>query len=149
MLNYDAIAANQGGGGLPTKVTAKKITPLGNRVICSDMHFGERTTSGGIIITSDDGKDRGIKPRWGRVVAKGKDNDDPYDIGDWILVEHGRWSRGFEVDTEGNGEYVTMRLVEAESVLLWDNEKPEDMLWGNKEGAGDTGQAKPEDFGAR
>jgi len=131
------------------KLPQKKITPLGNRVICSDMHFGERTTSGGIIITSDDGKDRGIKPRWGRVVAKGKDNDDPYDIGDWILVEHGRWSRGFEVDTEGNGEYVTMRLVEAESVLLWDNEKPEDMLWGNKEGAGDTGQAKPEDFGAR
>lgn len=149
MINYDALTANKGGGGLPTKITAKSVRPIHNRVIVSGMHFGETKTDGGIIITSDDGKDRGIKPRWGQVVAKGPDNDDPYDVGDWILVEHGRWSRGFEVDTEDNGEYTTMRVVEAESVMMWDNEKPQDMLWGDKTGAGDTGAAKPEDFGAR
>ena len=149
MIDYDALSANKGGGGLTTKITANSVRPIHNRVIVSGMHFGETQTDGGIIITSDDGKDRGIKPRWGQVVSKGSDNDDPYEVGDWILVEHGRWSRGFDVDTEGNGEYTTMRVVEAESVLLYTNEKPKDMLWGDKTDAGDTGQAKPEDFGAR
>ena len=149
MIDYEALAAGKGGGGLTTKVEASDIRPIGNRIIVSDMHFGETVTDGGIIITSDDGKDRGIKPRWCQVFSKGKDNDDPYNIGDWILVEHGRWSRGFDVDTKGDGEYKTMRVVEAESVMLWDTEKPQDMLWGDKEGVGDTGQAKAEDFGAR
>ena len=30
-------------------------------------------------------------------VAKGKDNNDEYEVGDWIPVEHGRWSRGYNV----------------------------------------------------
>lgn len=120
------------------------VTPIGNRVIVSDMHFGEIKTKGGLVITSDDGKDRGIKPRWGRVVAKGPKNDDPYNVGDWVLVEHGRWTRGFDIESE-NGEVKTLRTVEAESIMLWDNEKPEDALFGQYEGA--TADAhRPEDF---
>ena len=138
---------NGGSTGLVTRVKGK-VRPIYNRVIVSDMQFGERQTAGGIIITSDDGKDRGIKPRWGRVVAKGSDNKDPYEVGDWILVEHGRWTRGFDVEME-DGEVKTMRTVEAESVLGWQKETPEDALFGNKEGAGAIDAPKPEDFGAR
>jgi co-chaperonin GroES (HSP10) len=134
-------------GGGQTLITRVKgnVKPIRNRVIVTDMHFGEQQTSGGIIITSDDGKDRGIKPRWGRVVVKGDANNDPYDVGDWILIEHGRWTRGFEVEDE-NGEVKLMRTVEAESVLGWQTETPEDMLFGNKSGAGSVETAKPEDF---
>lgn len=138
---------NAGAKGLTTRVKGK-VKPIYNRVIVTDMNFGESVTHGGIIITSDDGKDRGIKPRWGRVVIKGDDNNDPYDIGDWILIEHGRWTRGFDVEAD-NGEVKTMRTVEAESVLGWQTETPEEVLFGSKTGAGDTNQAKPEDFGAR
>ena len=97
------------------------------------MHFGDTTTNGGIIVLSDDGKDRGIKPRWGKVYSKGPDNKDEYNVGDWILVEHGRWTRGFDVEND-QGDVQTLRTVEAESVLLWSNEQPKDVLFGNKEG---------------
>lgn len=135
-----------GATGLPTRVKGK-VRPIHNRVIVKDMYFGEQKTEGGIIITSDDGKDRGIKPRWACVVSKGPENDDPYNIGDWILVEHGRWTRGFEVEQE-DGEVITMRTVEAESVLMWSDEKPKDSLFGDKEGAGSIDTPRPEDFGA-
>lgn len=138
---------NAGSSGLITRVKGS-VKPVRNRVIVTDMEFGEQTTAGGIIISSDDGKDRGIKPRWCRVVAKGPENNDPYSIDEWILVEHGRWTRGFEVEME-DGTVQTMRTVEAESILGWQNETPDDILFGNKSGAGDTNQPKPEDFGAR
>ena len=138
---------NAGQKGLPTRVKGK-VRPIQNRVIVTNMEFGEQVTSGGIIISSDDGKDRGIKPRWGQVVAKGNDNKDPYDIGDWILVEHGRWTRGYEVEME-DGTVETMRTVEAESILGWQTETPENILFGNKTDAGDLAAPRPEDFGAR
>lgn len=105
-----------------------KLKPIRNRVLVTDMYFGEQTTKGGIIIGSDDGKTRGIYPRWGKVHAKGPENKDDYNIGDWILVEHGRWTRGMKVD-EGSGE-VEIRMVEAESVLAYSNEKPNDVFIG-------------------
>lgn len=125
-------------------VSKGTVAPIGNRVIVSDMHFGEMQTKGGILLTSDDGKDRGIKPRWAKVVAKGPKNTDPYEVGHWILIEHGRWTRGFNVEEE-SGEVKTYRTVEAESVMLWDTEKPEDMLFGQYDGAS-ADMHRPEDF---
>jgi len=144
MINYDELS--KGKKGYQSTVKAQSIRPINNRVIVTDMHFGEQTTQGGIILTSDDGKDRGIKPRWGKVFAKGPENDDPYNEGDWILVEHGRWTRGFDVELEGFEEAKTMRMVEAESILMWSDEEPQDMLWGDKEGAGPSESINPENF---
>jgi len=114
------------GGGF--KVTPKvqgTLSPIRNRVIVSDMHFGEQVTRSGLILTDDNGGTRGIYPRWGKVHAKGPENDDEYQVGDWILVEHGRWTRGIDVD-EGEGEN-TLRMVEAESIMGWSKEKPKDV----------------------
>lgn len=113
--------------------TKGDVRPIRNRVIVSDMNFGETKTAGGIIIQSDDGKDRGIKPRWAKVHSKGPENKDPYKVGDWILIEHGRWTRGFDVENDA-GEVQTLRTVEAESVLLWSDEVPSENLFGNKDG---------------
>lgn len=124
-----------------------EVRPIHDRVIVSDMNFGEQTTQGGIIITSDDGKDRGVKPRWGRVVSKGPDNKEPYEVGDWILVEHGRWTRGFDVENE-DGEVQTLRTVEGKGVMLWTNESQTNTLFGNATDAGSF-SVRPEDFGAR
>lgn len=98
--------------------------PVGNRVLVTDMYFGEQKTASGLIITSDDGKTRGIYPRWAKVYAKGPDNKDEFDVGHWILIEHGRWTRGFDVETP-DGEF-TIRMVEAESILGWSEEKPDE-----------------------
>ena len=99
------------------------ISAIGNRVLVTHMDFGEQKTAGGLIISSDDGQTRGIYPRWGKIYAKGPQNNDPYGIGDWILIEHGRWTRS--VLLEQKDEDLEVRMVEAESILAWSNEQPE------------------------
>ena len=100
-----------------------KIKPIRDKVIVCDMHFGEQQTSGGIIVLGDDGKDRGIYPRWGKVYAKGEENNDEYNVGDWILIEHGRWTRGIELD-DNDGNPKTIRMVDNNAILMWAKEKP-------------------------
>ena len=51
-----------------------RLTPIRDHVIVEEMNFGEQKTKAGLIILSDDGIDRGIRPRWGRVYAKGREN---------------------------------------------------------------------------
>ena len=104
------------------------LRPIRNRVLVRDMYFGEQKTKGGLILRSDDGTSRGIYPRWGKVYAKGAENDDPYNVGDWVLVEHGRWTRGINMEND-DGEFE-IRMVETESILAWSNEKPNDVQIG-------------------
>jgi co-chaperonin GroES (HSP10) len=105
-----------------------KIVPLRDNVLISDMSFDEQVTSSGIIIRSDDGKSEGIKPRWGRVWATGPEQQD-VKVGEWILVEHGRWTRGITVEDQ-NGDEVVVRMVETKSILLSADEKPNDVYTG-------------------
>jgi co-chaperonin GroES (HSP10) len=101
-----------------------KIRPIRDRVIVSDMHFGEQRSSGGIVILGDDGKDRGIYPRWGKVYAVGPEHKEEFTVGDWVLIEHGRWTRGVLLD-DGENE-KTIRMVDNKCILLWSKEKPND-----------------------
>lgn len=121
------------------------LKAIGNRVLVSDMHFGEQTTKSGLILRDDNGTTRGIYPRWGKVYSKGPDNDDAYETGHWVLVEHGRWTRGVDMDVDGNE--VTLRMVEAESILAYSEEKPSDISIGSEYTDGPA-EVKPESFGA-
>lgn len=121
------------------------VRAIRNRVLVSDMHFGEQTTSSGLIIRSDDGTTRGIYPRWAKVYDKGPDNKDDYKIGDWILVEHGRWTRGFTIKNDRDG-LVELRMVEAESILMYSEEKPSGLQIGNEYSNGQGADIRPEDF---
>lgn len=112
------------------KTIEGNLRPVGNRVLVTDMYFGEQKTASGLIISSDDGKTRGIYPRWGKVYKKGPDNKDEYDIGHWILIEHGRWTRGILLD-DGEGE-KEVRMVEAESILAYSDERPEGLQIGKE-----------------
>lgn len=110
---------------MATNLTAVKGTlhAVGNRVLVRDMYFGEQTTKSGLIIKDDNGSTRGIYPRWGKVYAKGPENSDEYSIGNWILIEHGRWTRGIALEQD-DGEKIEVRMVETESILAYSNEKP-------------------------
>lgn len=123
-----------------------KPQAIDNRVLVSDMHFGEQKTIGGIIISNDDGTTRGVYPRWGKVFSKGSENKDDYEIGDWILVEHGRWTRGYTFEFDDN--QIELRMIEAESVLAVSKEKPQDAIIGNEYSDGQGVDIRPEDFGA-
>ena len=109
------------------KVYEGTLTPIKDRVLVTDMEFGEQKTAGGIILPSDDGQTRGIHPRWGRVISKGHKNEDDYAVGDWVLVEHGRWTRGIKIQNSDD-EVIVVHMVEAESILGTSKEKPKDVL---------------------
>ena len=121
------------------------LKAIGDRVLVSEMHFGEQKTAGGLIIGDDDGQTRGIYPRWGKVYSIGPRNKDDYKVGDWILIEHGRWTRGLDMDSE-DGD-LTLRMVEAESILAVSDSKPEDIRMGITYSDGPA-DIRPEDFGA-
>ena len=125
-------------------VTKGKPRAVSNRVLVTDMYFGEQTTASGLIIKNDDGTTRGIYPRWAKVYGKGPKNTDPYDIGQWILIEHGRWTRGFKID-DGESE-KELRMVEAESVLAYADEKPNDFYLGDEYANGSSTTINPQDF---
>lgn len=116
------------------------IKAINNRVLVSHMHFGEQTTKSGLIIKTDDGTTRGIYPRWGKVYDKGPRNEDAYKVGDWVLVEHGRWTRGVELDD------ITIRMVEAESILAYSETKPEDVQIGAEYSDGEHATVDPSSF---
>lgn len=120
------------------------IRAIGNRVLVTDMYFGEQKTASGLIIKDDNGSTRGIYPRWGKVYSKGPDNKDDYSVGDWILVEHGRWTRSISLDT--GKEEIEVRMVESESVLAYSNEKPNDVQLGAEYNDGQAATIDPGSF---
>lgn len=109
------------------KVTGT-IRPIRDNVLVVDMKFEEQRTKSGIIIPNDDGKSEGIRPRWGKVWAIGPDQKD-VKVGEWVLVEHGRWTRGHTLETEDGSELV-FRMVETKSILMTADEPPQDIGFG-------------------
>lgn len=106
-----------------------KIVPLRDNVIVIDMSFDQQVSKGGIVILSDDGKSEGVKPRWARVWAIGPLQQD-VKVGEWILIEHGRWTRGITVEDE-NGNDLIVRMVETKSIMMSADEKPSELSFGN------------------
>ena len=98
------------------------IVPLKKRVLVSDMQFGATKSKGGIILLDDDGTEAGIHPRWAKVYAVGNQQDD-VEVGQWLLVAHGRWSRALKV--KKNGEELEVRMIDENDILLVSNEEPD------------------------
>ena len=98
------------------------ITPLKKRVLVSDMHFGETRSAGGIILVDDDGSQAGIHPRWAKVYAIGKEQED-VTVGQWVMVAHGRWSRALKVSKDG--VELEVRMIDENDILLVSDEEPE------------------------
>ena len=99
---------------------AKSLTPINDVILVTEMIFGERLSHGGIIMVGDDRKSEGIRPRWGKVFAIGPKQKD-VEVGEYILIKHGRWTRGIDMDV--NGEEVTIRKVDNNDILAVSNKK--------------------------
>jgi co-chaperonin GroES (HSP10) len=125
-------------------VVKGKIIPLKDHVLVTDMNFGEQQTSSGIVIKSDDGKSEGVKPRWGRVWAVGPTQKD-FTVGEWILVEHGRWTRGATVEDQ-DGNEIVIRRVETTSILASSDQKPNGVQLGSFASPQHGSVHNPEDF---
>jgi co-chaperonin GroES (HSP10) len=99
----------------PHKIERAKFRVIHDQVIVHDMTFDERITTGGIVLLNDNGKSNGIRPRWGRVYAVGSKQKDVH-VGQWVLVAHGRWTRGLDIEDE-NGKQ-TVRKIDPNDILL-------------------------------
>lgn len=106
-----------------TPIKIKSLRALKDHVLVAEMNFDGRKLSSGIHLLNDDMRTAGVRPRWARVYAIGPDQED-ITVGQWILVSHGRWTRGVKIeDTEGE---VTIRRIDPADVLLISNEVPSD-----------------------
>ena len=111
-----------------SKVALSKLKPIRDNIVIVDMDFGEQVTKGGLVLLSDDGKSEGVKSRWGRVHSVGPMQED-VKAGEWILLEHGRWSRGFTVlDDDGND--IVIRRADPKGILAVADEKPNETIYG-------------------
>jgi len=113
--------------GLTSKIKGK-LVPIRDNVLITDMNFDARVSKGGIVLPSDDGKSEGVRHRWGRVWAVGPQQHD-VKVGDWILLEHGRWTRGVIVEEE-DGTEITVRRADIKAILVVSEEPPTEDTFG-------------------
>jgi hypothetical protein len=107
----------------PHQIKRNQLKLIRDWVVVSEMAFDQRTTSSGLILLNDNGTGLGIRPRWGCVYATGPDQHD-VQVGQWICVAHGRWTRGVEVEDE-SGE-TTLRKIDPADILLVSDSQPND-----------------------
>ena len=97
------------------------VKALHDHVLIRDMNFGARKLASGIFLLNDDGKTEGIRPRWAKVYAVGPDQKDVA-VGQWVFIEHGRWSRGMEVEI--NNEIFTLRKADPKCIIFVSDDEP-------------------------
>lgn len=101
------------------------IRPIKDHVLVVNMEKGDKVSKGGIIVLDDNGKDRGIRPRWCQVWRVGPEQTD-LQVGQWILVEHGRWTYGIEtaIPEGSDDEVFYVQRVDLKGVLLVSDDCP-------------------------
>ena len=121
-----------------------KVRALSKDILVVDMDMGDMTTAGGIVIQSDNGKAHGVKPRWAKVYKVGSEVDIDVKVGQWVLIEHGRWTRKINID---DGEGVKdFQKVEIKSIMAVADERPDDFYIGQEFSNGSSMSIKPDDF---
>jgi hypothetical protein len=112
----------------PHQLKKHQIRAIKKDVIVTDMSFDVRLSTGGLILLNDNGKSTGIRPRWGCVYAVGPDQHDVR-VGQWICVDHGRWTRGLDIEDESGKR--TIRKIDPKDILLISNseEMPNDQTF--------------------
>lgn len=93
-----------------------KVKAVGDCVLASMVKVtgGHRVLASGILLADKDMTESGIRPRWFKVESVGP-NVTFVKEGQFVYVEHGRWSNEIKIQ-QGNGN-------ESTSVWLLDNEK--------------------------
>jgi hypothetical protein len=104
-----------------TPIKVDNIRTLKDHVLVADMNFSGRKLSSGIHLLDDDMRSAGIRPRWARVYAIGPEQQDIV-VGQWILISHGRWTRGVKIE-DSTREVVIRRVDPADILLVSDSDQ--------------------------
>jgi len=104
-----------------------KVRALRNKVLVSDLERGMRVVNG-IFIPDDNGKSEGIRPRWAKVYSIGENVTD-IEVGQWILIEHGRWTRMFNVGLPAEDKTELWGVDWPDAVLLASDQDPDTTIF--------------------
>lgn len=107
----------------PHQIKQSELKALKKDVLVTDMSFDQRITQSGLILLNDNGTSLGIRPRWGQVYAIGPLQTD-VQVGQWICVAHGRWTRGLEIEDETGQR--TIRKIDPNDILIISENQPQD-----------------------
>jgi co-chaperonin GroES (HSP10) len=113
------------------------LRAIQDHILVSDMEFKERISRGGLVLLSDDKKSEGIRPRWGKVAAVGKD-EHTVKVGQWVMVKHGRWTRGVQ------HEDIVIRRIDNDDILCVSDEKPSDETFSGSDIVNNPQNSMPE-----
>lgn len=93
-----------------------KVRALNSKVLVTELERGERTI-GRIFIPDDNRKMTGVRDRWALVYSVGK-NIDEIQENDWVLVRHGRWTRGVTVKNDDGTDLPLWSIDWPDAILL-------------------------------
>ena len=102
-----------------------ELKPLSGKIF-AQVQFRERKSAGGIYILNDEGKDHGIRPRWAKVWKLGEDHEHDIEVGDWILIEHGRWTQKFLWKNPDTGIEHYFHAIDPNGIMAVQKEVPEE-----------------------
>ena len=114
-----------------TTFNGEEFRAVGDHILVHGMEFRERLSRGGIIMINDDMKSAGIRPRWAQVYSVGPKVNTDIKVGDYIMIAHGRWSRGQTIE-DADGEKI-IRKVDPKDILLVSEEPINDYTMTDKE----------------
>ena len=101
--------------------TEMDLDPIADHILVEDIESEDERVHNNIIRLSERGETRGVRPRWARVYLVGPEQED-VKVDEWILIEHGKWTRGIKLN---NGKVV--RKVDPGGLMLAADERPEDI----------------------
>lgn len=109
---------------MTTRISTKDFRALKATVFVTDLESGPRKLASGLLLPDDNMAESGIRERWGQIAYLGPDVPEELSVGDWVLVKHGRWTPGIDLD-DGSGALTRIWRVEyPDAVLLASDNDP-------------------------
>ncbi len=109
---------------MPTMRTkAVAFRPIRDKIFVTELDQGVRKTQGGLILPDDNMTERGIRERWARVYAVGPEAKG-ITPGEWVMIQHGRWTNGFDLALESGT--VRLWMVDPDAILVASETDPRD-----------------------
>lgn len=98
------------------------VEAIGDRILAEmiDKPSNYKQTKSGIFIADKDGDASGVRPRWFKIHSVGPDVNFEINPGQYVYVEHGRWSNGMKVNDD-----LKLYLLDNKDLWLVSDEEPD------------------------
>lgn len=99
-----------------------QVQAIGDKILAEMIDRPEnfKQRKSGIIIQEKDGTANAIRNRWFKIHAVGPDVNFEINPGEYVLVEHGRWSNGMKVSND-----LKLYLLDNKDCLAVSDEEPD------------------------